>query len=223
MSDQNPPPPPPSGGYSMDPKEAKAQAKAQQAHAKSLRPWYKKKRFMIPLVLLVIIVIATAASGGGDDDKKSDNAGASDDGGGDNADASDDGGSTEQEIFAVGDTSTTGDFEVTLHTVQDPFVPTNEFETPPDGQRFVAVEMTFTNTTDDNVPLSTLLGFELKDSENRPWDITIAGIDLPQLDGDVAANDSRRGWAVFAVAEDATGLTLRVKGSLTANGSLYQL
>lgn len=50
----------------MDPKEAKAQAKAQKAHAKALRPWYKKKRFMIPLVLVVIFGIAAAAGGGGD-------------------------------------------------------------------------------------------------------------------------------------------------------------
>lgn len=56
-------------------KEAKASAKAAKAHAKALRPWYKKKRFMIPLVLVVVMVIATAASGGGSDDGEPSSAG----------------------------------------------------------------------------------------------------------------------------------------------------
>lgn len=34
-----------------------AQAKADKAYAKAMRPWYKKKRFLFPLVLIVLIVI----------------------------------------------------------------------------------------------------------------------------------------------------------------------
>lgn len=176
-----------------------------------LRAWFKKKRFIIPLVLVAIIGISVAACGGSDDEKS------------ENADEPAGVGSGENEVFALGQAAHTGDFDVTLNTVQDPFVPTNEFETPPAGQRFVAVELTLTNTSDERLPLSTLLGFELKDSQDRPWDITLAGLDLPQLDGEVPAGDSRKGWAVFAVAEDAADLTLRVKGSLTAAGSVFQL
>lgn len=89
MSDTSPPPPPPSGGFSADPKQAKAQAKASKAHAKALRPWFKKKRFIIPLVLVAIIGISVAAGGGGDDDKSptaasDDGTGTTDDGGGEN-------------------------------------------------------------------------------------------------------------------------------------------
>lgn len=66
MSDTSNPQPP-----SMNAKDAKAQAKASKAHAKALRPWYKKKRFMIPLalVLLVVVISAAGAGGGGDDDE----------------------------------------------------------------------------------------------------------------------------------------------------------
>lgn len=51
--------PPPPGG---DPKAA---AKAAKAYAKASRPWYKKKRFILPLALVVIVVIASAAGAGG--------------------------------------------------------------------------------------------------------------------------------------------------------------
>lgn len=42
----------------------KAAAKAAQAYAKATRPWYKKKRFVIPAAVLVVGGIASAASGG---------------------------------------------------------------------------------------------------------------------------------------------------------------
>lgn len=52
---------------SGDARSAKADAKAAKARAKALRPWYKKKRFILGGILL-LIVIAGVASGGGDDD-----------------------------------------------------------------------------------------------------------------------------------------------------------
>ncbi|WP_146362769.1 DUF4352 domain-containing protein [Arthrobacter yangruifuii] len=53
----------------LDPRDARAQAKAAKAYAKARRPWYKKKRFILPLALIVLIVIISIAttSGGGND------------------------------------------------------------------------------------------------------------------------------------------------------------
>jgi hypothetical protein len=48
------------------PENSKAQAKADKAYAKASRPWYKKKRFIIPIAL-VVIAIAASAGGGADD------------------------------------------------------------------------------------------------------------------------------------------------------------
>lgn len=56
-------PPPP-----MTATEAKAQAKAAKAHAKALRPWYRKKRWWV-LAVVAVIVVASIASSGGSDDK----------------------------------------------------------------------------------------------------------------------------------------------------------
>lgn len=44
--------------------EAKADAAAAKAKAKALRPWFKKKRIIFPLILLVIIVISVASNSG---------------------------------------------------------------------------------------------------------------------------------------------------------------
>lgn len=53
----------------LSPREVRAQAKGAKAYAKASRPWYKKKRFIIPLLLIALIVIisiATTSGGGGD-------------------------------------------------------------------------------------------------------------------------------------------------------------
>ena len=43
-----------------------ADAKAEKAYAKASRPWFKKKRFILPLGLVALIVIFAGTSGGGD-------------------------------------------------------------------------------------------------------------------------------------------------------------
>lgn len=50
-----------------DPKIAKAEAKAAKARAKALRPWFKKKRVILPLALILIVGISQAMNGGGGD------------------------------------------------------------------------------------------------------------------------------------------------------------
>ena len=46
--------------------ERRADVKAEKARAKAMRPWYRKKRFAIPLGLVVLVVVISAL--GGDED-----------------------------------------------------------------------------------------------------------------------------------------------------------
>jgi Host cell surface-exposed lipoprotein len=52
---------------SNDPKIAKADAKAAKARAKALRPWFQKKRFILPIALVLLIGISTSMNGGNSD------------------------------------------------------------------------------------------------------------------------------------------------------------
>lgn len=47
----------------MTPADAKAQAKAAKAYAKAMRPWYKKKRVIIPAGFVALAIAAGAGSG----------------------------------------------------------------------------------------------------------------------------------------------------------------
>jgi hypothetical protein len=129
-----------------------------------------------------------------------------------------------QNIYSIGDTAHTSVFDVTVHQVVSPWQSTNQFETPQAGRHFVAVEASLTNTEGDELETwSSLLGAELTDTQGRPWEVAFAGTELPSLDGDVGRGMTRRGWVVFEVADDASGLLLRLKGELTATGSLFDL
>lgn len=48
-------------------RDGKARAKGEKAYRKAQRPWYKKKRFLIPLILVLIIALAGAFAGGDDE------------------------------------------------------------------------------------------------------------------------------------------------------------
>ncbi len=66
MSTVMPPPTPATAPQSARPwsaKEMKAEASAAKARVKSLRPWYRKKRFIFTIALGVIIVGSIASSG----------------------------------------------------------------------------------------------------------------------------------------------------------------
>ena len=72
---ENPPQPP------LDPRDARAQAKAAKAYAKARRPWYKKKRFIVPLILIVlIIIISIATANGGNNNTSNDTSGSGESG-----------------------------------------------------------------------------------------------------------------------------------------------
>lgn len=51
----------------MTAQEAKAEAKAAKAKAKAMRPWYQKKRFIVPIAIVVLGAASSALNGGGDE------------------------------------------------------------------------------------------------------------------------------------------------------------
>lgn len=49
-------------------RDGKAQAAAEKAYRKASRPWFKKKRFILPLAIVLIMIISSIANGGKKDD-----------------------------------------------------------------------------------------------------------------------------------------------------------
>jgi hypothetical protein len=77
---------------------------------------------------------------------------------------------------------------------------------------------------DDPDTFSTLLQVELIDGEDRAWDVSLAGYELPQLETmTLVPGDPRRGFVVFEVPPEANDFQIRIKGNITADGSLFDL
>ena len=123
----------------------------------------------------------------------------------------------------IGETGTTSKWAITVNAVKNPYVSTNGFDTPKAGNRYVAVDMTAANNDSKSQPFSTLLQLSMIDSQSYKYTPAIAGLDLPQLGGDVAPGAANRGWVVFEVPATATGLVLRVVGDLTATGTTFSV
>jgi uncharacterized protein DUF4352 len=49
--------------------DPRAQAKADKAYRKAMRPWYQKKRFLVPLVLLALVFVSSVLGSGAETDR----------------------------------------------------------------------------------------------------------------------------------------------------------
>jgi hypothetical protein len=127
--------------------------------------------------------------------------------------------------YKPGQTATTSDFKVTVYGVTEPWTPTNQFDTPTPGNHYVAVDLQLKNTTGEQQSFSSLLGLHLIDGSNRQYNETIGCIGLQPSapDGEIPAKQAIRGNACFEVPDGSVKLKVRIQGSITAEGSLFQL
>ncbi len=182
------------------------------------------KKVLVPIVAclglgLILVIVAVAAGGGADDEDTASNAGSTEASGAEPTSPNEQG----QDTYAVGETGTSSDLAITVDSVEDPWVPTNEFDTPDAGLRYVGVEMTIVNDGDRTTTFSTLAAIEVTDSEGQAWDVALTTSDQPDIGGDIPAGATRKGWVYLQVGEAATGLQMRVKGSFTAEGAVFAL
>ena len=85
----------------------------------------------------------------------------------------------------------------------------NDFLNHDEGKKFVAVNVTFKNSSGDAIPVSSLLMTEMQDGAGNKYDLDISATVATgesQPDGDVEANGELTGPFGYQVPEDATGL-----------------
>jgi hypothetical protein len=135
------------------------------------------------------------------------------------------GGKAPAASYKLGDTAKTSDFQVTVFGVKDPQPPLNQFDQPQQGDRYVSVDLQVTNPGKNQASFSSLLGLHLLDAQNHQYNENIMASLTPSApDGEIAAGQSIRGFVVFEVPVGVTGgLKLRVQGSVTAAGAVFNL
>ena len=132
--------------------------------------------------------------------------------------AGENGNGSEPELFSVGEQVRLGDYEVVVHEVTDA-LPPGQFIQPAEGSRYVAVDTEVTNNSAEAETVSTIMMFEVQDESNRSYNIALTDHDVPSLDGEVPAGQSRRGTMVFEVPGDAGALHLNFTGGFWSRGT----
>lgn len=140
MSDQHTTPAP----AFVSTKDAKAQAKAAKAYSKATRPWYKKKRIILPLAVLLLILIIQLMTRGSTDEASTANAGPA-------AAAPTQAASPDSGIPGIGAKVRDGKFEFVVTGVERPGKTlTSQFGTTETAQgEYVIVRVSVTNIGDE--------------------------------------------------------------------------
>lgn len=229
MSDQDaPPPPPPVGGGK---REAKAHAKAEKAHDKAMRPWFKKKRFIIPLGVVLLIVIIAATSGGTDDDPdmasgnsgEAAGEGPSDDSG--ESESSDDGNTKNTDLYPDRPDQQSDDHEAQVGnavrlagytaTVHGASMQTTPFS---DGQ-IVVIDVSIENRDDGAQPYNTF-DWRIQTPNGQVLDPTFIGDNLGS--GDLVTGGSVEGQVSFEV-EPGTYYVIYKPDAFNAARGIWQI
>lgn len=164
MTDQNEQP------EVSDLKAAKADAKAAAAKAKALRPWFKKKRFVVPIALVLLIGISNSMNGGTSSDSNSDASSQVEDSGtGETSEATTDN-SAEETLPGIGSAVVSGNFTFTVTGIECgiPGVGTDTFGQKAQGE-YCKINLTVENTGNEADYFSAS-NQKVKDAEGREFE-----------------------------------------------------
>lgn len=198
-------------------REVKADEKAARAREKSLRPWYQKKRFIIPLALLALIVLASVLTTGDGDDLGGD----TDQAAGPQEAPSD------EEMAQMGSPVQDGKFEFTVTNFE-----CGETEVGPEGfseqaqGQFCIVTMTVENIGNESQSLFADNQL-LIDAEEREFSAdSVATVMMEENEtffSEINPGNSLEGQVVFDVPEDAEIVAIELHDSAFSGGVLVDV
>jgi len=124
--------------------------------------------------------------------------------------------------FPIGEPIAVGDLSITINGVSSP--EGLQFAQPAPGSRFIAVDLSVTNSGDVAVNVSTMLQMKLKDSTGQQYSInllaaTAAGGAAPE--GELSPGETVRGPVGFQVPADVSGLLFVFDGNIFGAGKVF--
>jgi hypothetical protein len=103
----------------------------------------------------------------------------------------------------VGDSVENGNFALVVHSVEDPYPAPDEYYQPAPGYRWVAVEVSLTNISDEEQPYFAF-DFSLQDVDGGIYSMSYIDLATELESGSLAPGGSARGQVGFEVPEAAS-------------------
>jgi len=111
----------------------------------------------------------------------------------------------ESKLFNVGEDIKLGDYIVTVNKIENPYREKNEFSQPEEGNKFIAVEVSYQNNTTDKTISYNTLDWKLFDGEGYNYESSWSATKKPDLSsGDINPGSKVRGWITFEIPVKAT-------------------
>ena len=136
-------------------------------------------------------------------------------------DASDDVSSDGSGTFGVGDFVKLGGYTVKVNKVANPYKGYDSYFAPDKGNKYVAVDVSVKNTTDEPQSVSSMLCFDLRDSRGQGYNLEFFADTPPPPDGEIGPGKFIKGTLAYEVPKKAKGLTLEFKCDLLSSGTAY--
>ncbi len=106
------------------------------------------------------------------------------------------------EIFKIGETAKMGDLEFTVNSAR--WNNGNEFLSPEEGEKWLTIDATVENNAKESASISSMLMFNLQDTDGYNKDLAITPDDKGSLDGEVGPGRKLRGEISFSVGAEQT-------------------
>ena len=124
--------------------------------------------------------------------------------------------------FEIGDVISIGDKTLIVLGWED--VPGNQFFTPDEGYKYIAVDVILVNTADTNKSTSSILQMKVKDetAQQYPVDIMAQSLALGgKIEGEMLPGEKIRGKVGFQVPEDGQKLELVFDAKVFGTGKVF--
>lgn len=106
----------------------------------------------------------------------------------------------EVKLFQVGEDIKLGDYVISINNVENPYVEKNQYSKPGEGNKFIAVEVSYQNNTSDKTISYNPFDWKLFDGEGYNYESSWTASKKPDLSsGDINPGSKVRGWITFEV------------------------
>ena len=131
-------------------------------------------------------------------------------------------GETAATTFEVGDIIEIGNLGLIVNEVS--FPAGDDFTQPDAGNKFIAVDLSITNNTNESQAISSLLQMNLKDGTGQLYDVDLisqvaSGGTSP--DGELAPGETLRGQVAYQIPVDAQDLVFVFDGDVFGSGKVF--
>jgi hypothetical protein len=120
---------------------------------------------------------------------------------------------------SIGQSITSGKFELTVHSFNAHYESNDEFYQPTPGNRYVVVDLSLKNVSGESQDY-TSFDFKLKDSDNFEYDSMYVGADHELDGGTLTAGETIRGTASFELPVDTSPATFSFQPGFFGEGRI---